>query len=172
VLLAAVFAVGCGGGSSAFQCANDSDCNLMAGGICEPNSYCAYPASDCASGYKYSGSSGNLSNQCAPGKADMGTRSDHATADMGQGDVATPDVARPDMSADAMGTTHDATPAGDGPVTAFALGARGHGWSIAGGKTTSARFTVYSVLGQGTVVGPKQSSTTYKHSPGILGGTP
>jgi hypothetical protein len=64
---------GCGGGGSqSFQCANNSDCNLMTGGVCEANSFCAYPSSACPSGYKYSSNSGNLSNQCVAAP-DMGT---------------------------------------------------------------------------------------------------
>jgi hypothetical protein len=58
---------GAGGGPTTFQCVNASQCNLMAGGICAALSYCAYPDSQCPSGYRYSTSSGTVSGQCVPG---------------------------------------------------------------------------------------------------------
>jgi hypothetical protein len=95
---------GCGSSNPNFQCANDGQCNAMSGGKCIlATSYCAYPATDCASGYKYSMNAGTLSGQCIQPAgndmrvADMGVRSENVAADtMRSADtLATPDTVPP-----------------------------------------------------------------------------
>jgi hypothetical protein len=99
----------CGSQAPQFTCADSSQCNLMAGGVCEKTSYCAYPSTNCMSGLKYDPNAGlGLGGTCVP-PGDGG--SDGSIADAGRGDRPMP---MPDGSAsDGPVGTVDMTVTGD-----------------------------------------------------------
>src|SRR3569623_1689877 len=75
VLFVAV--VGCGGGGTAVQCEQDSNCNLTTGGKCGGVSganWCAHPDPECPAGYRFSTQSvgDGLSGKCVMGGLDAG----------------------------------------------------------------------------------------------------
>jgi hypothetical protein len=58
-LLGIVVAVGCGGNNNpSVECKETGDCNLSAGGMCQPNDatghkWCEYPDPSCPAGYRW-----------------------------------------------------------------------------------------------------------------------
>src|SRR5687767_14512373 len=92
---AAVFAVGCYSRANV-QCEMNSNCNLLGGGVCTMagtgSHWCAYPDSNCPSGYRYSDQDvgDGVANACVgelPSGSDGGATdasiSDGATSDVG-----------------------------------------------------------------------------------------
>jgi hypothetical protein len=70
-LLACASACGGGNNNPSVECKETADCNLNAGGACMVNAptgnkWCAYPAADCPSGYRWSsfGTGDGLAGQC------------------------------------------------------------------------------------------------------------
>lgn len=47
----------------AYQCQNADECNLESGGVCGPAGFCAYPSTDCDSGFVYKGA-GSQDGEC------------------------------------------------------------------------------------------------------------
>lgn len=72
-LTASLLVAGCPS-RQAVQCGSDSDCDLVAGGACEGGGglgWCAYPAQDCPSGYRYGDDiGGGMAGQCVLGGPD------------------------------------------------------------------------------------------------------
>lgn len=52
------------GGGAAFTCTDSEQCNLQGPGRCEPNGFCSYTDTNCASGQIYGDNSGGLSGIC------------------------------------------------------------------------------------------------------------
>jgi len=77
-----------------FHCTNDSSCG--AGGVCESTGFCSFADGECASGYRYSSSAGELADQCVGGTRDAGI-----------------DTPRPDMGTD---TPSAGCPSGYNPL--------------------------------------------------------
>lgn len=78
VLLIALASAGCLRATE-FKCTDSAQCSAT-GAVCEPDGYCSFTDSDCASGRRYGEFAGSLSNQCVGGMT-----GDGGTDGMGDG---------------------------------------------------------------------------------------
>jgi hypothetical protein len=89
----AVTLVGCHTDPLSFSCSSDTQCG--SDGICTQNR-CAFPSSDCPSGYRFDESAETLAGQCVNGNA--GVLLDMSSYDLAGGDFADLDLSITDLS--------------------------------------------------------------------------
>lgn len=81
----------------AFQCQDESECDLAGGGVCEADGRCSYPADGCPSGQRYAGEQGAL-GECVPEASSSST----SYASSSSSSPATDDTSEPGTSTDAL----------------------------------------------------------------------
>lgn len=103
--IAVVFACGCGD-AGAFACQGDAQC-AAAGGICQPQGWCSFPADACPSGQRFGEhAGGGLAGTCVP-------EDDASTAAGSGGDISGPAATGPSLPTGDVGDSTSTMPVVD-----------------------------------------------------------
>jgi hypothetical protein len=106
--LAVVFACACGD-AGAFACLGDAQC-AGAGGICQPDGWCSFPADACPSGQRYGEhAGGGLGGTCVPD----GNGSTGAASGSGDGNPSGPSPTGPSLDTGELGSSTTTMPVVD-----------------------------------------------------------